>query len=167
MPRAASEDWGSANCRCVTPGDPPAPGRRPTHQPSHHTRTARWPAGTLRPAAPASPCPFRIMAPQDPYDRAAPATRSPSAPPPTLARAHAGLTRLSRPIECATPGPAPGRAPPLRQHARPMVCVAGLALAGFAPGGCPVEIPPGPGVQRNRLVPQVRGLGPPPRLKHS
>lgn len=114
MPRAASEDWGSANCRCVTPGDPPAPGRRPTHQPSHHTRTARWPAGTLRPAAPASPCPFRIMAPQDPYDRAAPATRSPSAPPPTLARAHAGLTRLSRPIECATPGPAPGRAPPLR-----------------------------------------------------
>lgn len=112
VPRAASEDSGSVNGRCVTPRRPPTPRRRRTHQPSHHTRTARWPAGTLRPAAPTSPCPFRIIAPQAPVRPGRSRGSQDSGPAPGLARAHAGLTRLPQPIASATPGPAPGRAPP-------------------------------------------------------
>lgn len=156
MPRAASEDSGSANGRCVTPRRPPTPRRRRTHQPSHHTRTARWPAGTLRPAAPTSPCPFRIMAPQAPVRPGRSRGSQDSGPAPNACAcsrgshppAAANCERDSRPRP--RPGPSPNG-----QHWRPMVCVAGPSPSRVNSQGVSCRNPSGPVSKGSRLVRQA------------
>lgn len=88
---------------------------------------------TLQPSSAGSPVPVPDHGTGGPPQiLAAPATHSTVAPPSTLARAHADLTRLAQPMACANQGPAPSRAtPPSAQIERPMVCVAGARALAF------------------------------------
>lgn len=118
MPRAASEDSGSANGRCVTRGArPPLAAAAPAAALTSHRTTPARRAGPPGPCAqPRRPPRARSGSwhhrPRKPG--AAPATRTASAPPPTLARAHAGLTPpvAANCVRCSRPRPR--LAPPLR-----------------------------------------------------